>query len=218
MKLFRYIFLLGFLCFSIGSLNAAPFEIEGVIKQVRKIDVTGPYIFNGKEVVSVYVVGHRFGKDFDYQYMVVKDSTELDGISFDELHPGRYVRIKSRAEPPGMVGKPLNDIRASRYGCCNYALHIDTVKTPVTIKGKLLDVVKKKNDNKILTLKKNGQIYEYLVINGNTEFLDGTYESLNKGVKVEILSAGINIPVPQGKDHGALLGSDLFVYKIKVMD
>ena len=218
MKLFRYIFLLGFLCFSIGSLNAAPFEIEGVIKQVRKIDVTGPYIFKGKEVVSVYVVGHRFGKDFDYQYMVVKDSTELDGISFDELHPGRYVRIKSRAEPPGMVGKPLNDIRASRYGCCNYALHIDTVKTPVTIKGKLLDVVKKKNDNKILTLKKNGQIYEYLVINGNTEFLDGTYESLNKGVKVEVLSAGINIPVPQGKDHGALLGSDLFVYKIKVMD
>lgn len=218
MKLFRYIFLLGFLCFSIGSLNAAPFEIEGVIKQVRKIDVTGPYIFNGKEVVSVYVVGHRFGKDFDYQYMVVKDSTELDGISFEELQPGRYVRIKSRAEPPGMVGKPLNDIRASRYGCCNYALHIDTVKTPVTIKGKLLDVVEKKNDNKILTLKKNGQIYEYLVINGNTEFLDGTYESLNKGVKVEILSAGINIPVPQGKDHGALLGSDLFVYKIKVMD
>lgn len=218
MKLFRYIFLLGFLCFSIGSLNAAPFEIEGVIKQVRKIDVTGPYIFNGKEVVSVYVVGHRFGKDFDYQYMVVKDSTELDGISFEELQPGRYVRIKSRAEPPGMVGKPLNDIRASRYGCCNYALHIDTVKTPVTIKGKLLDVVEKKNDNKILTVKKNGQIYEYLVINGNTEFLDGTYESLNKGVKVEILSAGINIPVPQGKDHGALLGSDLFVYKIKVMD
>lgn len=218
MKLFRYIFLLGFLCFSIGSLNAAPFEIEGVIKQVRKIDVTGPYIFKGKEVVSVYVVGHRFGKDFDYQYMVVKDSTELDGISFEELQPGRYVRIKSRAEPPGMVGKPLNDIRASRYGCCNYALHIDTVKTPVTIKGKLLDVVEKKNDNKILTLKKNGQIYEYLVINGNTEFLDGTYESLNKGVKVEILSAGINIPVPQGKDHGALLGSDLFVYKIKVMD
>lgn len=218
MKLFRYIFLLGFLCFSIGSLKSAPFEIEGVIKQVRKIDVTGPYIFNGKEVVSVYVVGHRFGKDFDYQYMVVKDSTELDGISFEELQPGRYVRIKSRAEPPGMVGKPLNDIRASRYGCCNYALHIDTVKTPVTIKGKLLDVVEKKNDNKILTLKKNGQIYEYLVINGNTEFLDGTYESLNKGVKVEILSAGINIPVPQGKDHGALLGSDLFVYKIKVMD
>lgn len=209
---------MGFLCFSIGSLNAAPFEIEGVIKQVRKIDVTGPYIFNGKEVVSVYVVGHRFGKDFDYQYMVVKDSTELDGISFEELQPGRYVRIKSRAEPPGMVGKPLNDIRASRYGCCNYALHIDTVKTPVTIKGKLLDVVEKKNDNKILTVKKNGQIYEYLVINGNTEFLDGTYESLNKGVKVEILSAGINIPVPQGKDHGALLGSDLFVYKIKVMD
>lgn len=218
MKLFRYIFLLGFLCFSIGSLNAAPFEIEGVIKQIRKIDVTGPYIFKGKEVVSVYVVGHRFGKDFDYQYMVVKDSTELDGISFDELQPGRYVRIKCRAEPPGMVGKPLNDIRASRYGCCNYALHIDTVKTPVTIKGKLLDVVEKKNDNKILRIMNKGRIYEYLVINGNTEFLDGTYESLNKGVKVEILSTGINIPVPQGKDHGALLGTDLFVYKIKVMD
>lgn len=218
MKLFRYIFLLGFLCISIGSLKAAPFEIEGVIKQIRKIDVTGPYIFKGKEVVSVYVVGHRFGKDFDYQYMVVKDSTELDGISFEELQPGRYVRIKSRAEPPGMVGKPLNDIRASRYGCCNYALHIDTVKTPVTIKGKLLDVVEKKNDNKILTLKKNGQIYEYLVMNGNTEFLDGSYSSLRKGIKVEIVSAGINIPVLKGKDHGALLGSDLFVYKIKVMD
>lgn len=218
MKLFRYIFLLGFLCISIGSLKAAPFEIEGVIKQIRKIDVTGPYIFKGKEVVSVYVVGHRFGKDFDYQYMVVKDSTELDGISFEELQPGRYVRIKSRAEPPGMVGKPLNDIRASRYGCCNYALHIDTVKTPVTIKGKLLDVVEKKNDNKILTLKKNGQIYEYLVMNGNTEFLDGSYSSLRKGIKVEIVSAGINIPVPKGKDHGSLLGTDLFVYKIKVID
>lgn len=218
MKLFRYIFLLSFLCIAVGSLKAAPFEIEGVIKQVRKIDVTGPYIFKGKEVVSVYVVGHRFGKDFDYQYMVVKDSTELDGISFDELQPGRYVRIKSRAEPPGMVSKALNDIRASRYGCCNYALHIDTVRTPVTIKGKLLDVVEKKHDNKILVIKKKRQIYEYLVINGNTEFLAGSYDSLKKGDDVEILSAGINIPVPKGKDHGALLGADLFVYKIKVTD
>lgn len=216
MKLFRYMFLLGFLCFCIGSLKAAPFEIEGIIKQVRKINVTGEYVFKGKEVVSVYVVGHRFGKDFDYQYMVVKDSTQLDGISFDELQPGRYVRIKSRAEPPGMVGKPLNDIRASRYGCCNYALHIDTVKTPVSIKGKLLDVVEKKKDNKILRIKKKGQIYEYLVINGKTEFQKGSYNSLCKGAKVEIISAGINIPVPKGKDHGALLGADLFVYKMNV--
>lgn len=218
MKLFSSLFILFFLCFGIGSLKAAPFEIEGVIKKVRKIDVTGPYIFKGKEIVSVYVVGHRFGKDFDYQYMVVKDSTELDGISFDELQPGRYVRIKSRAEPPGMVGKPLNDIRASRYGCCNYALHIDTVKTPVSLKGKLLDVNEKKNDNKILRIKKKGHVYEYLIIKGNTEFLKGSYDSLCRGVKVEILSAGINIPVPKGKDHGALLGSDLFVYKIKVID
>lgn len=216
MKLFRYMFLLGFLCFCIGSLEAAPFEIEGIIKQVRKINVTGEYVFKGKEVVSVYVVGHRFGKDFDYQYMVIKDSTQLDGISFDELQPGRYVRIKSRAEPPGMVGKPLNDIRASRYGCCNYALHIDTVKTPVSIKGKLLDVVEKKKDNKILRIKKKGQIYEYLVINGKTEFQNGSYNSLCKGAKVKIISAGINIPVPEGKDHGALLGSDLFVYMINV--
>lgn len=216
MKLFRYMFLLGFLCFCIGSLKAAPFEIEGIIKQVRKINVTGEYVFKGKEVVSVYVVGHRFGKDFDYQYMVVKDSTQLVGISFDELQPGRYVRIKSRAEPPEMVGKPLNDIRASRYGCCNYALHIDTVKTPVSIKGKLLDVVEKKKDNKILRIKKKGQIYEYLVINGKTEFQKGSYNSLCKGAKVKIISAGINIPVPEGKDHGALLGSDLFVYMINV--
>lgn len=218
MKLFRYMFLLGFLCYSIGSLKAAPFEIEGVIKQIRKIDVTGSYIFKGKQVLSVYVVGHRYGKDFDYQYMVVKDSTKLNGISFDELQPGRYVRIKSRAEPPGMVGKPLNAIRASRYGCCNYALHIDTVRTPVTIKGKLLDVIEKRHDNKILILKKKRRIYEYLVIKGNTEFLAGSCDSLKKGDDVEILAAGINIPVPKDKDHGALLGADLFVYKIKVTD
>jgi hypothetical protein len=192
--------------------TAAPFEIEGIIKKVRTVETKEPYTFGNKPTISIYIVGHRFGKDFDYQYMVVEDTTELEGISFSDLTPGQYVRLKSRAEPPEMVGKPIQEIRASRFGCCNYALHIDTVKTPRSIKATVVNVESFGAEDKVVTVREKAGApeYKYLVADGKTTLQGGDFSDIKVGAKIEIAEADINVPVPQGKDHGKLHGSDLF--------
>jgi len=192
--------------------TAAPFEIEGVIKQVRKIATKPPYTFDDKPTVSVYVVGHRYGKDFDYQYMVVQDITQLKGIAFSELQPGKYVRIKGRGEPPGMVGKPINEIRASRYGCCNFALHVDTVQTPRNITASITRLESFGTNDLVVTVRETDGAaeFKYLVADGRTTFKNGCFSDIKVSAKIDIAQASINVPVPQGKDHGKLHGSDLY--------
>jgi hypothetical protein len=208
------VFLLLLSAFGASTANAAPFEIEGVIKAVRVIELKQPYTFNNKPVISIYIVGHRYGKDFDYQYMVVQDSTQLEGISFSDLKVGQYVRVKSRAEPPGMVGKPIQEIRASRYGCCNYALHIDTVRTPTSFKGYIKSIHSVGADDIVVSVSKRkagSPVFKYLIVNGKTTFVVGSFSDLKVLARIEIADAGINIPVAEGKDHGKLHGADLFV-------
>jgi hypothetical protein len=199
---------------------AAPFEIEGYIKEVRTIEVKPPYTFNNKPVISIYIVGHRFGKDFDYQYMVVEDSTQLEGISFSDLKVGTYVRVKSRAEPSGMVGKPIQEIRASRYGCCNYALHIDTVYTPRSFKGFITHINVVNETDAVVSVskrKKGTPVFSYLITKGKTSFLKGTFSDLKASVKIDISEATINIPVNQGVDHGKLHGADLYATRVGIV-
>jgi hypothetical protein len=45
-----------------SNITAAPFEIEGYIKQVRTIETKPPYTFNGKQVISIYIVGTGLGR------------------------------------------------------------------------------------------------------------------------------------------------------------
>lgn len=214
--------LAGAVCVLIATVDlaAAPFEIEGTIKQAHKIETRPPYMFENKPVVSVHVVGHRFGKDFDYQYMVVEGETELDGIAFAELQPGHYVRIKSRAEPPGMVGKPINEIRASRYGCCNYALHVDTVASPRNLTATIARVDSFGPTDKVVTVREDSpgaRVFKYLVVDGKTTFRNGTFADLSVGARIDLSQATINIPVPPGKDHGKLHGADLFAAVVTVL-
>ena len=211
---------ISFLLANAPSATAAPFEIEGVIKQVRKVETKPPYTFDDKPVVSVYVVGHRFGKDFDYQYMVVQDTTELEGITFSALEPGKYVRIKSRAEPPGMVGKPIDQIRASRYGCCNYALHMDTVRTPRNLTATITRVESFGPTDKVVTVREDRASppeFKYLVSDEKTTLQNGTFADLAVGTTIDIAQASINVPVPQGKDHGKLQGADLYASVVTLL-
>jgi len=199
--------------FLAARVTAAPFEIEGVIKKVRTIEVKPPYTFGYKPVISIHIVGHRYGKDFDYQYMVVKDSTQLEGVSFSGLKAGVYVRVKGRAEPAGMVGKPIQEIRASRYGCCNYALHVDTVSTPQNITGYVAQVDSFSATDIVVTVRENktGAKYcKYLVVYGKTSIQNGSFSDIKVSAKIEISKASINVPVEPGKDHGKLYGSDLY--------
>jgi len=196
-----------------SPVTAAPFEIEGYIKQIRTIEVKEPYTFGNKLVMSIYIVGHRFGKDFDYQYMVVKDSTQLEGISFSDLKTGMYVRVKSRAEPAGIVGKPIQEIRASRYGCCNYALHVDTVSTPRNITGFVAQIDTFSSTDIVVTVRDNkagAKDYKYLVVYGKTSIQNGSFTDIKVSAKIEISKASINVPVEPGTDHGKLSGSDLY--------
>jgi len=195
------------------KVKAAPFEIEGYIKQVRTIEVKEPYAFGNKPVVSIYIVGHRFGKDFDYQYMIIKDSTQLEGVLFSELKTGMYVRVKGRAEPAGMVGKPIQEIRASRYGCCNYALRVDTVSTPRNITGYVAQVDSFSVTDIVVTVRDNkagAKDSKYLVVYGKTSIQNGSFSDIKVSAKIEISKASINVPVEPGKDHGKLYGSDLY--------
>jgi hypothetical protein len=192
---------------------AAPFEIEGVIKEIRTIQAKEPYAFNNKPIVSIYIVGHRFGKDFDYQYMIIKDSTQLEGVSFSDLKIGMYVRVKGRAEPAGMVGKPIQEIRASRYGCCNYALRVDTVSTPRNIIGYVAQVDSLSATDIVVTVRDNkagAKDCKYLVVYGKTSIQNGSFSDIKVSAKIEISKASINVPVEPGKDHGKLYGSDLY--------
>jgi hypothetical protein len=192
--------------------TAAPFEIEGTIKEVKKVETKPPYTFSDKPVISVSIVGHRFGKDFDYKYMIVEGNTEFDGISFSALKAGKYVRIKGRAEPPDMVGKPINEIRASRYGLCNFALHVDTVATPTNLTATITRVESFGAQDIVVTVsEKNGAPeFKYLVADGRTTFNNGSFADLKVSAKISISEASINVPVPEGKDHGKLHGSDLY--------
>jgi hypothetical protein len=201
----------GFL-FVASFATAAPFEIEGPIKEVKKVAVKPPYTFDNKPVVSLTIVGHRFGKDFDYRYMVVEGTTELDGISFSDLKAGKYVRIKGRAEPPDMVGKPINEIRASRYGLCNFALHVDTVVTPKNLTASITRVESFGDNDIVVTVceKKGSPEFKYLVVNGKTTIKDGGFSDMKVSAKIAISEASINVPVPESKDHGKLHGSDLY--------
>lgn len=201
--------------------SSAPFEIEGRIKQVRTIQPQAPFTFDGKPVISIYVVGHRFGKDFDYQYMVVQDETTLEGIAMSDLKVGQYVRIKVRAEPPGMVGKPINEIRASRHGCCNFALHVDTIATPRNISATITRVDTFDGEDLVLTVREDApeaREFQYLVLEGRTMIRSGNLSDLKVNTKVDIAHADINVPVPEGKDHGKLRGADLFAGVVTVLD
>lgn len=196
-----------------SPLKAAPFEIEGFIKQIRTIDVKEPYAFGNKPVVSIYIVGKRFGKDFDYQYMIIKDSTKLEGFSFSDIKVGMYVRVKGRAEPACMVGKPLQEIRASRYGCCNYALHVDTICTPRSINAVITRVDSYGPTDIVITVRKNkkdARSYKYLIVDGKSTFTKGSFSEIKVSAKIKILQADINVPVAEGKDHGKLHGADLY--------
>jgi hypothetical protein len=208
----------GFLCVA-SFATAAPFEIEGPIKEVKKIETKPPYTFDNKSVVSVNIVGHRFGKDFDYKYMVVEGVTELDGISFSDLKPGKYVRIKGRAEPPDMVGKPIDQIRASRYGLCNFALHVDTVATPKNLTAIITRVESFGPEDVVVTVseKRGAPEYKYLVANGKTTLKNGALADLKVSTKIAISEASINVPVPEGKDHGKLNGADLFASAVTLL-
>jgi phosphotriesterase-related protein len=201
--------------------TAAPFEIEGTVKAVRTITTKEPYRFDDKQVVAVHLVGKRFGKDFDYQYMIVEGETALDGIAFDELKPGRYVRIKARAEPPGMVGKPINEIRASRYGLCNFSLHMDTIATPRNLTATITKVKTFAPGEIVLTVRPDGpadtHTYQYLVADGKTTLRQGTLADLKVGARIDIAQADINVPVPPEKDHGKLHGADLFAPVVTVL-
>jgi hypothetical protein len=207
-------------CFVPSLVFAAPFEIEGYIKEVRAIEVKPPYTFDNKPIVSIYIVGHRFGKDFDYQYMVVQDSTQLEGISFSDLKVGKYVRVKSRAEPPGMLGKPIQEIRASRYGCCNYAFHIDTISTPRKISAIVTRIDSHGPTDIVVTVSENkagAQEFQYLIVKGKTTIDNGTFSDIKVASKIEISGAGINIPVAQGVDHGKLYGADLYAAFVNIL-
>jgi hypothetical protein len=208
-----------FMVAAASNITAAPFEIEGYIKQVRTIETKPPYTFNSKQVISIYIVGHRFGKDFDYQFMVVKDSTQLEGISFSDLVTGKYVRVKSRAEPPGMVGKPIQEIRASRYGCCNYALHIDTIATPQNISAIITRVESFGPGDIVVTVREDkpgAREFKYLVAEGKTIVRNGGFSDIKVSAKINISNAGINVPVPQEVDHGKLYGADLFAASVTI--
>jgi hypothetical protein len=207
------------LLFAASFATAAPFEIEGPIKEVKKVATKAPYTFDEKPVVSLTIVGHRFGKDFEYQYMIVEGTTELAGISFADLKPGKYVRIKGRAEPPGMVGKPINEIRASRYGLCNFALHVDTVATPKNLTATITRVDSFGADDIVVTVqeKKDAPEFKYLVVNGKTTIKNGAFADLKVSAKIAISEASINVPVAADKDHGKLHGSDLFANTVTVL-
>jgi len=209
-----------FMLAAASNITAAPFEIEGYIKQVRTIETKPPYTFNGKQVVSIYIVGHRFGKDFDYQFMVVKDSTQLEGISFSDLVTGKYVRVKGRAEPPAMVGKPIQEIRESRYGCCNYALHIDTIATPKNISALITRTESFGPGEIVVTVrddKPGKREFKYLVAEGKTTIRNGGFSDIKVSAKIDISNAGINVPVPQEVDHGKLYGADLFATSVAII-
>jgi len=203
------------------KVKAAPFEIEGYIKQVRTIEVKEPYAFGNKPVVSIYIVGHRFGKDFDYQYMIIKDSTQLEGVSFSELKTGMYVRVKGRAEPAGMVGKPIQEIRASRYGCCNYALRVDTVSTPRNIIGYVAHVDSLSATDIVVTVRDNkagAKDCKYLVVYGKSSIQNGSFSDIKVSARIEISKASINVPMEPGKDHGKLYGSDLYAPVVSIVN
>ncbi len=205
---------------AVSTVTAAPFEIEGVIKRVRTIETKPPYKFDGKQVISLSIVGHRYGKDFDYQYMVVRDTTQLDGISYSDLETGQYVRVKSRAEPPGMVGKPIQEIRASRYGCCNFALHVDTVRTPRNITASVTGVKSFGDKDLVVTVREDipgAREFMYLVADGKTTFQNGGFSDIQVSAKIDISNASINVPVPEGKDHGKLHGADLFAAAVTLL-
>jgi len=200
--------------------TAAPFEIEGCIKEVKKVAVKPPYTFDDKPVVSLTIVGHRYGKDFDYQYMVVEGTTELEGFSFSDLKPGMYARIKGRAEPPGMVGKPINEIRASRYGLCNFALHVDNIPTPRNITGCITRVESFGPEDVVVTVRDNTADaceFRYAVADGKSTIQNGGFADLKVSTKIDISQATINVPVPQEKDHGKLHGADLFASVVTVL-
>jgi predicted metal-dependent phosphotriesterase family hydrolase len=209
-----------FLCTALSAI-AAPFEIEGTIKEVKKINTKAPYHFDDKPVISLSIVGHRFGKDFDYQYMVVEGITELEGISFSELKPGKYARIKGRAEPPGMVGKPIHEIRASRYGLCNFALHVDTVSTPRNITGSITRVESFGPEDAVITVRENtagASEFRYAVAQGKSTIRNGGFADLKVSTTIDISQATINVPVPQDKDHGKLHGADLFASVVTLLN
>jgi phosphotriesterase-related protein len=210
--------IVGFL-FAASFATAAPFEIEGTIKEVKKVETKPPYTFSDKPVISLSIVGHRFGKDFDYKYMIVEGTTELDGISFSDLKAGKYVRIKGRAEPPDMVGKPINEIRASRYGLCNFALHVDTVATPRNLTATITRVESFSPEDVVVTVseKKGAPEFKYLVANGKTTIKNGGFTDLKVSTKIDIAQASINVPVPEGKDHGKLNGADLFASQVTLI-
>jgi phosphotriesterase-related protein len=204
---------------------AAPFEIEGTIKQVRTVATKEPYHFDDKPVIALHLVGKRFGKDFDYQYMIVQGETTLDGIAFSDLQPGRYVRIKARAEPPGMVGKPINEIRASRYGLCNFSLHVDTIATPRNLTALITEVKTFAPGEIVLSVRPSApgaeapaRDFKYLVLEGKTTFRQGTFADLKVGARIDLAQADINVPVPPEKDHGKLHGADLFAPVVTVLD
>jgi predicted metal-dependent phosphotriesterase family hydrolase len=211
----------GLTCFLLAAPNstAAPFEIEGPIKEVKKIATKPPYTFDDKPVISLSIVGHRFGKDFDYQYMIVEGVTELDGISFSDLKQGRYVRIKSRAEPPDMVGKPIDQIRASRYGLCNFALHVDTVATPQNLTASITRVDSFGPGEVVVTVRENAEApeFKYAVAERKTKINNGILADLKVSTKIDITHATINVPVPADKDHGKLHGADLFAGEVSLL-
>jgi predicted metal-dependent phosphotriesterase family hydrolase len=207
------------LLFAASFVTAAPFEIEGPIKEVKKIDTKPPYTFDDKLVVSLTIVGHRFGKDFDYQYMIVEGTTELDGISFADLKPGKYVRIKGRAEPPGMVGKPINEIRDSRYGLCNFALRVDTVATPRNLTASITRVESFGPGEVVVTVRETSEApeFKYAVAEGKTKINNGVLADLKVSTKIDIAHASINVPVPAEKDHGKLHGADLYASTVTLL-
>lgn len=214
--------IIGVLCVltAVSTVTAAPFEIEGVIKQVRTIETKPPYTFDNKPAISIYLVGHRYGKDFDYQYMVVRDITQLEGISFSELEAGKYVRVKGRGEPPGMVGKPIQEVRASRYGVCNFAVHVDTVCTPRNISATITGVESFGPGDIVVTVRQDkpgAREFKYLIADGRTTIRNGGFSDIKVSAQIDISQASINVPVPQAVDHGKLHGADLFAAVVTLL-
>jgi hypothetical protein len=118
-----------------------------------------------------------------------------------------------------MVGKPIQEIRASRYGCCNYALHIDTIATPRNISALVTRVESFGPGDIVVTVRedKPGTTeFQYLVAEGKTTIRNGGFSDIKVSARIDISNAGINVPVPQEVDHGKLYGADLFAASVAI--
>ena len=119
-----------------------------------------------------------------------------------------------------MVGKPINEIRASRYGLCNFALHVDNIPTPRNITGCITRVESFGPEDVVVTVRDNTADaceFRYVVADGKSTIQNGGFADLKVSTKIDISQATMNVPVPQEKDHGKLHGADLFASVVTVL-